>query len=329
MNTEKTGKLIGTLRKEKGLTQQQLAELLHVSDKAISRWETGRGFPEISILEDLGNVLDVSVAELLKGEKISDSAVSKEVNEITEDSLNTFRKLAEQKRVRYLLTGFLFGAAFLIALIMHLHSPILYPEASKVLSVDVVGGDKLAAVLSKDVAEYDIFHFNEGESDSLNVCTISCYHTLWNDWFGSKEEKIVILGEKKDIDLVYYDPWTEAPNTLLYNPSGMMPYEHFITLPRLLYNFWLLVGIACSLLGIVLYLILKKKWYKDLIAKIAMLPLSFTLSILIILLGKFDQVYNAAYYFSGIVLLGLCLYLLFLLLYDMKKKQKINEKRRL
>lgn len=327
MNTEKTGKLIGALRKEKGMTQQQLAERLNVSDKAISRWETGRGFPEISILEDLGKVLDVSVAELLKGERIEDGAVSKEVNEITEDSLHIFRKLAEQKKIRYLLTGFLFAAALLIALIVHLHSPILYPQVSKVLSVDKVGEDKLAAVLADDVAEYDIFHFNEGEEGSPNICTISCYHTLWNDWFGSREEKIVILGDQKDIDMVYYDPWTEAPNTLLYNSTGSEPYEHFISLPRLLYNFWLLVGIVCSLVGIVLYLILRKKWYSDIILKIAMLPLSFTLSIFIILFGKFDEVYNAVYYFSGIVMLGLCLYLLFLLVYDMKKKQKTNEKR--
>ena len=50
MNTEKTGKLIADLRKEKNLTQGELAELLHVSDKAISRWETGRGFPDINNL---------------------------------------------------------------------------------------------------------------------------------------------------------------------------------------------------------------------------------------------------------------------------------------
>ena len=322
MNTEQTGRFISTIRKEKGMTQQQLADTLHVSDKAISRWETGRGFPEISILEDLSNILDVSVAELLKGEKIEDPISSKEVSEITEDSLHLFRKLAEQKKIRYLLLGFLFASALLITLIVHLNSPILYPEASKVLSIDEVGEDKLAAVLADDVAEYDIFHFTEGESDSLNVCTISCYHTLWHDWFGSKEEKIVILGDRKDIDMVYYDPWTEAQNTLLYNSSGRKPYESFVTLPRLIYNGWIVIGAACGIAGMAVYLFLRKKWYGDIILKIAMLPICFTLSLLTILFGKYSEVYNAMYYFSGIVLLGMCLYLIFLVAYDMKKNQK-------
>ena len=53
MNTEKTGLLIAKLRKEKGMTQKDLANTLHVSDKAISRWETGQGFPEVSLLSSL------------------------------------------------------------------------------------------------------------------------------------------------------------------------------------------------------------------------------------------------------------------------------------
>ena len=51
MNAEKTGEFIRNLRKEKNITQQELAEMLNVSDKAVSRWETGRGFPDIGNLE--------------------------------------------------------------------------------------------------------------------------------------------------------------------------------------------------------------------------------------------------------------------------------------
>ncbi len=327
MNAEQTGRFINAVRKEKNLTQQQLAEMLHVSDKAVSRWETGRGFPEISILEDIGRVLDVSVAELLKGERITEPVSSKEMREITDDSLDLFRKLAEQKKVRYLLLGFLFGAALLITLIVHLNSPILFPQADSVISIDVIGNDRLAATLKEDVAEYDISHFNEGEDGSLNVCTISCYRTLWNDWFRHKEEKIVILGNRKDIDLVYYDPWTEAENTILYNENGVKPYESFITLPRLIYNAWIVIGGISSVLGMTMYLLLKKKWYGDIVLKIAMIPLCFTLSLLIILFGKYDEVYNAQYYLSGIVLLAMCLYLIFLVVHDMKRKQKTNGNR--
>ena len=59
MNTEKTGEFIAELRKEKQLTQSQLATAIHVSDKAISRWETGRGLPDIDNLEALSDYLDV------------------------------------------------------------------------------------------------------------------------------------------------------------------------------------------------------------------------------------------------------------------------------
>lgn len=63
-----TGSVIRTLREKKGLTQRQLAERLSVSDKTVSKWETGKGLPDISLLEPLAAQLGVSVAELLRGE---------------------------------------------------------------------------------------------------------------------------------------------------------------------------------------------------------------------------------------------------------------------
>lgn len=70
MNTYEFGKFLAQLRKEKGLTQLQLAEKLNVTDKAISRWETGKNYPDIEMFEDLSSVLDVSVSELLVGRRI-------------------------------------------------------------------------------------------------------------------------------------------------------------------------------------------------------------------------------------------------------------------
>lgn len=70
MNTQDFGKFISELRKEKGMTQLQLAEKLNVTDKAVSRWETGKNFPDIEIFEDLSKILEVSVSELLEGKRI-------------------------------------------------------------------------------------------------------------------------------------------------------------------------------------------------------------------------------------------------------------------
>ena len=70
VNTQDFGKFISELRKEKGLTQLQLAEKLNVTDKAVSRWETGKNFPDIDIFSDLAKILEVSVSELLEGKRI-------------------------------------------------------------------------------------------------------------------------------------------------------------------------------------------------------------------------------------------------------------------
>ena len=69
MNLEKISNLIKTKRKEKNLTQQELAEKLNVTEKAISRWETGRGTPDISLLIPLSKELGLSTNELLNGEE--------------------------------------------------------------------------------------------------------------------------------------------------------------------------------------------------------------------------------------------------------------------
>ena len=65
-----TGMMIKRLREDKNMTQQQLAEKMNVSDKAISKWETGRGYPDISLVEPLADALGVSVIELFSGENV-------------------------------------------------------------------------------------------------------------------------------------------------------------------------------------------------------------------------------------------------------------------
>ncbi|NMA12877.1 MAG: helix-turn-helix transcriptional regulator [Chloroflexi bacterium] len=77
MDQIKTGKFISVLRKEKELTQMQLAHILGVSDKTISKWERGAGLPEVSLMLPLCEVLEINVNELLTGEKLTDSEYKK------------------------------------------------------------------------------------------------------------------------------------------------------------------------------------------------------------------------------------------------------------
>ena len=70
MNQEKIGKLIAKLRKEKDLTQRELGEMVGVGYRAVSKWETGQTMPDISIINELSEILGISSDELLKGELV-------------------------------------------------------------------------------------------------------------------------------------------------------------------------------------------------------------------------------------------------------------------
>ena len=72
MNTQDIGKFICKCRKEKGLTQLQLAEILNVSDKSISRWENGRTMPDLSLYDPLCKALDIEISELLYGKRMNE-----------------------------------------------------------------------------------------------------------------------------------------------------------------------------------------------------------------------------------------------------------------
>ena len=74
MRQTDTGALIAQLRKEQGLTQKQLADQLHISDRAISKWERGAGFPDVSLLEPLADALHCSVVSLLEGRLVEEPA---------------------------------------------------------------------------------------------------------------------------------------------------------------------------------------------------------------------------------------------------------------
>lgn len=76
MNQYVTGAVIKELREKSGLTQLQLAERLGVSDKTVSKWETGKGYPDITLLEPIAEAFSVSVAELISGNTVCNTNVS-------------------------------------------------------------------------------------------------------------------------------------------------------------------------------------------------------------------------------------------------------------
>ena len=78
-----TGSIIKKLREKKGLTQYQLAEMLNVSDKTVSKWETGKGYPDITLIEPIAAALGISVIELLSGENITNMNRSADMKRVS------------------------------------------------------------------------------------------------------------------------------------------------------------------------------------------------------------------------------------------------------
>ena len=96
MNAEKTGAFIAKLRAERSLTQKELADRIGVTDKAVSKWETGRGFPDISVLEILAKELGVSVTELMNGERFVPEKSTSQADNAVLETLQYVRKMSKK-----------------------------------------------------------------------------------------------------------------------------------------------------------------------------------------------------------------------------------------
>ena len=120
MDAKVTGCFIAQLRKELGLTQKELAEKLEVTDKAISRWETGKGLPDTSLLKPLAEIFGVSVGELLSGKRMDDSQIKNQADHIILESLSYEERQEKWKGIlRYVFLGILVAlGGFFFALVL-------------------------------------------------------------------------------------------------------------------------------------------------------------------------------------------------------------------
>ncbi len=109
MNQDKIGEFIQQRRKALGLTQKELADKLGISDKTVSKWETGKGMPDISSIPELCKILNVSINELLLGEEISQEDLSKKTEENIMSLLNS-----NHKQRKYVIIQLCLGIGLLI-----------------------------------------------------------------------------------------------------------------------------------------------------------------------------------------------------------------------
>ena len=115
MNLEKIGSFIKDIRKEKGLTQEQLAEKLGVSQKSVSRWETGKTMPDYSLLPVICEVLEINVAELLGAERISGDSVPKK--QVTAMAQNMILLVNNKSHVRKIVGAILSAVIMLVGVV--------------------------------------------------------------------------------------------------------------------------------------------------------------------------------------------------------------------
>lgn len=157
MNTSDIGRFISELRKEKGLTQKNLAEKLNVTDKAVSKWETGRSAPDISLLVSLSEILDVTVIEILKGERIKEESFPRIGDEVV---IKTIKNNNRKRKCSIFI-------AVIIMLLLFLISVLSYPAYHFFTSVSA---DNEKAIISQS-KQYDNI-FNESGENMKIVKTV-------------------------------------------------------------------------------------------------------------------------------------------------------------
>lgn len=117
MNQEKIGDFIAKIRKEKNMTQQNLADKLSVSDKTISKWENGRGMPDLSLISPLCDILEITINELLSGEYLNESNYQYKQDENIINAINYSRlKIKSNNKIFRIIIGIIIGLVVLIML---------------------------------------------------------------------------------------------------------------------------------------------------------------------------------------------------------------------
>ncbi len=114
MNQTEIGKFIAKCRKEKKLTQTQLAEKLNITDRAVSKWETGKSMPDSSIMLELCEILGITVNELLSGEKIDMESYEKKVDE----NLIALKRKDENNMTQNVMISILFSVTLLVGIMV-------------------------------------------------------------------------------------------------------------------------------------------------------------------------------------------------------------------
>ena len=147
MNQEKIGKFIKDKRLELKMTQKDLADKLGISDRAISKWENGRGVPDVSLLSDLSKVLDVTINDLPSGEVVKKEEYQQKFEENIMNTIDT--KIKKENKILKLVLYCIFTLVFLLVMYVSIESIYMkstinsYPLIQKKYSDDIHANDNM------------------------------------------------------------------------------------------------------------------------------------------------------------------------------------------
>lgn len=179
MDQVKIGRLIKSIRKKKNLTQREVAEMLSISEKTVSKWETGNGLPEVSLMLPLCELLGISVNELLSGERLDEKQY---YNKAEENIMDLLKEKAEAKKkismAALIVLITLLGGITLIIISGLFKMEIWLHIVLRVIAFIIISvGIGLACVLDKDAGVYECPHCGEKFVPTMKAYVLGA-HTL-------------------------------------------------------------------------------------------------------------------------------------------------------
>lgn len=171
MDNIKTGNLIRELRREKGITQKDLADQLHITDRAVSKWERGLCAPDIALLEPLSQILGVKITDIISGTKTADSMdaeTERKVNELLSYSEDELNKKTKSYKKTVIILSVIAGLSLLLW-VFNFFSPVIFQRGNPIPYISAAMKiDEDSRYVQVDIDDvYDVYISVRGDKESL------------------------------------------------------------------------------------------------------------------------------------------------------------------
>lgn len=236
--------------------------------------------------------------------------------------MKKLQKKINRKRISGMVLSGLVVLLCSILAVIHLNSPIYFSGSQEAVSLIIEDEDGVKIVFAEEVTGYEV---DKSEMDGVVEYSMTCWRTVWDRLLGREMESKNIFeifeGIEEGDRILFYSPGLENDEIIYgddYDNGGR------ITLPRLVLNYYFVFAVLLLVVGILICVLLRKRDKKYIAAKLTLVPFSYVVASIMVLMGKGD-IYNAQYYFTGIMLVAIvCYLLLYYLLGRLVWKEKVD-----